>query len=56
MLTAYILAATHEAASLDPAYALPDSVRAPMERGLIAFVEGKIARDHWSPRKDLDVR
>ena len=56
VLTAYILAATHEAASLDPAYALPDSVRAPMERGLIAFVEGKIARDHWSPRKDLDVR
>ena len=27
-----------------------------MERGLIAFVEGKITRDFWSPRKDLDVR
>ncbi|HET6828308.1 MAG TPA: alpha-2-macroglobulin family protein, partial [Ramlibacter sp.] len=55
-LTAYVLAATHEAASLDPAFALPDEVRAPMERGLIAFVEGRIQREFWSPRKDLDVR
>jgi uncharacterized protein YfaS (alpha-2-macroglobulin family) len=55
-LTAYLLAATHEAASLDPSFALSDEVRAPMERGLIAFVEGRIQRDFWSPRKDLDVR
>ena len=59
-LTAYLLAATHEAASLNPAFALPDDVRAPMERGLIAFVEGKLQRDFWSPPsskgKDLDVR
>ena len=55
-LTAYLLAATHEAASIQPAFALPDEVRAPMERGLIAFVEGRIQRDFWSPRKDLDVR
>ena len=55
-LTAYLQAATHEAASINPAFALPDDVRAPMERGLIAFVEGKIQRDFWSPRKDLDVR
>lgn len=55
-LTAYILAATHEAAALDPAFALPDELRAPMERGLIAFVEGRVQRDFWSPRKDLDVR
>ncbi|MEO6018427.1 MAG: MG2 domain-containing protein, partial [Polaromonas sp.] len=55
-LTAYLLAATHEAASINPAFALPDDVRAPMERGLIAFVEGRIQRDFWSPRKDLDVR
>jgi hypothetical protein len=56
ILTAYLLAATHEAASLNPAFALPDEVRAPMERGLIAFVEGRIQRNFWSPRKDLDVR
>jgi hypothetical protein len=55
-LTAYLLAATHEAASLNPAFALSDEVRAPMERGLIAFVEGRIQRQFWSPRKDLDVR
>ena len=55
-LTAYLLAATHEAAALDPAFALSDAVRAPMERGLVNFVEGKIQRDFWSPRKDLDVR
>ncbi len=55
-LTAYLLAATHEAARINPAFALPDDVRAPMERGLIAFVEGRIQREFWSPRKDLDVR
>jgi hypothetical protein len=55
-LTAYLLAATHEAAALNPAFALSDDVRAPMERGLIAFVEGRIQREFWSPRKDLDVR
>lgn len=55
-LTAYLLAATHEASTIDPAFALPDDVRAPMERGLIAFVEGRITREFWSPRKDLDVR
>ena len=55
-LTAYLLSATHEAASLNPALALPDEVRAPMERGLIAFVEGRIQRLFWSPRKDLDMR
>ncbi len=55
-LTAYVLAATHEAAGIDAGFALPDEVRAPMERGLIAFVEGRIQREFWSPRKDLDVR
>ena len=55
-LTAYLLAATHEAASINPDFALSDEVRAPMERGLVNFVEGKIQREFWSPRKDLDVR
>ena len=56
ILTSYLLAATHEAAALNPAFTLPDEARAPMERGLIAFVEGRIQREFWSPRKDLDVR
>ncbi|RZM02086.1 MAG: alpha-2-macroglobulin, partial [Variovorax sp.] len=56
ILTSYLLAATHEAGDIDPAFALPEAVRAPMEAGLIAFVEGRIQREFWSPRKDLDVR
>ncbi|MDO8455473.1 MAG: MG2 domain-containing protein [Burkholderiaceae bacterium] len=55
-LTAYMLSATHEAASINPAFALSDAVRAPMERGLIAFVEGRNQRDFWCPRIDLDLR
>lgn len=56
ILTAYLLAATHEASALNPGFALPDDARAPMISGLTAFVEGRIQREFWSPRKDLDVR
>ncbi len=55
-LTAYILAAAHEASGVNRVFALSEEARAPLERGLIAFVEGRIQRDRWSPRKDLDVR
>ncbi len=55
-LTAYLLAATHEASALHPEFTLPEESLAAMERGLTAFVEGRIQRDFWSPRKDLDVR
>ncbi|MFT4193272.1 alpha-2-macroglobulin family protein [Ottowia sp.] len=55
-LTAWLLAATHEAAQLHPAFALPDDARARMIAGLAAFVEGRIERKHWSPRDDLGVR
>ena len=55
-LTAYLLAAAHEASGVDPDFALANELRAPMERGLIAFVEGRVQRTFWSPRKDLDVR
>ncbi|GAA4428079.1 alpha-2-macroglobulin family protein [Acidovorax lacteus] len=55
-LTAYLLAATHEASQINPAFALPDAARAAMEQGLTAFVEGRIQREVWSPRKDLDLR
>ena len=56
VLTAYLLSATHEASGLNAAFTIPDESRAKMEAGLIAFVEGKIQRDFWSPRKDLDMR
>jgi uncharacterized protein YfaS (alpha-2-macroglobulin family) len=59
-LTAYLLASAHEAGGLNPAFALSDEVRGPMERGLVNFVEGRIQRNPWSPRSgkggDLDVR
>ncbi len=50
-LTAYVLAATHEAG-----FALPPAARDAMLDGLTAFVEGRIERKFWSPRADLDVR
>ncbi|MBS0390831.1 MAG: alpha-2-macroglobulin [Proteobacteria bacterium] len=55
-LSAYLLAASHEAARLAPEFALPPEARDPLERGLAAFVEGRIERNFWSPRKDLDMR
>lgn len=55
-LTAHLLAVAHEASGINPAFALPDAARAAMERGLAAFVEGRIERSFWSPRKDLDMR
>jgi alpha-2-macroglobulin len=50
-LTAYVLAATHEAG-----FELPGAPRQRMLDGLAAFVEGRIERRFWSPRADLDVR
>ncbi len=50
-LTAYLLAVTHEAG-----FAIPDNARQRMEGALVAFVEGRIQRNFWSPTKDLDAR
>ena len=50
-LTAYLIAATHEAG-----FELPPAARDAMLDGLTAFVEGRIERRFWSPRADLDVR
>ncbi len=55
-LSAYLLSVSDEAAKFDPRFALPDDVRAKLEGGLANFVEGKIKRDTWAPRKDLDLR
>jgi hypothetical protein len=55
-LTAWMLAATHEASQLRKEFALPADLRAQMIAGLSAFVEGRIERRHWSPRPDLEVR
>jgi uncharacterized protein YfaS (alpha-2-macroglobulin family) len=60
VLTAYLLTASAEASALGH-YAIPDATRARMESGLIAFVEGRLKRDVWSPfssdaQRQLDVR
>lgn len=59
-LTAYLLSASHEASRLGHDFAIPEDTRAKMERGLIAFVEGRAKRDFWVPaflrNGDLDVR
>ncbi len=60
VLTAYLLTASATATSLGR-YAIPDVTRTKMESGLIAFVEGRIKRDVWSPfttdaQRQLDVR
>lgn len=55
-LTAHLLSVHHSLQRVAPALALPVAEKARMESGLIAFVEGRIERQHWSPRKDLEVR
>jgi uncharacterized protein YfaS (alpha-2-macroglobulin family) len=55
-LSAYLLAASHEASTLDPAWALPEAARDTLLRGLEAFVLGRVERRFWSPRQDLTVR
>jgi hypothetical protein len=55
-LTAYLLAISDEASKLDARFALPDDLRGKLEAGLVSFVEGRIERKFWAPRKDLDLR
>jgi uncharacterized protein YfaS (alpha-2-macroglobulin family) len=55
-LSAYLLAVSDEASKLDARFALPDDVRGKLEAGLTGFVEGKVERNSWAPRKDLDLR
>ncbi len=55
-LTAYLLASSHETARLHPEFTLPADALKAMQQGLTAFVEGRIERRFWSPRKDLELR
>lgn len=55
-LASYILSSADEAAKLNPELALPTHIQERMLSGLSLFVEGKLQRDFWSPRKDLDMR
>lgn len=55
-LSAYLLAVSDEAAKADRRFALPDDLRGKLTAGLVNFVEGKLQRDFWAPRQDLDLR
>ena len=60
VLTAYLLSASAEASAFGK-YGIPDTTRARMQSGLVAFVEGRLKRDVWSPfasdaQRQLDVR
>lgn len=52
VLTAYLLSVSDEAGKLDARFVLPEPLRQRMERGLIAYLEGRIRRDHWAPQRD----
>ena len=56
VLTAYLLAVSDEAVRAGLPLRLPDETRERMERGLAAFVEGRIKRERWAPTQDLEVR
>ncbi len=51
VLTAYILSVAKESGR-----SLPDAAQTRALDGLAAFVEGRIARQHWSPRPDDEPR
>ncbi len=51
ILTAYLLSISHEAG-----YSIPADLKSKMLGGLAAFVQGKITREFWSPKKDLEIR
>jgi len=51
VLTAYVLSVAKEAGRQ-----LPDTAKAKALDGLAALVEGRIARQHWSPRPDDEPR
>ncbi|MDR0224849.1 MAG: alpha-2-macroglobulin [Burkholderiaceae bacterium] len=55
-LTAHLLNLSALAQGVDKRFVLPAAERERMENGLIAFVEGRIQRNFWSPRKDLEMR
>jgi len=59
VLTAYLLSVSDEASRAGLPMRVPDALRAQMERGLAAFVEGRIAPPRWAPPSatmDLEVR
>jgi len=50
-LTAYVLDVSQAAG-----FALPPELAARMEKGLMAFAEGRLKPEHWAPTNDLTAR
>src|SRR5690606_25194815 len=49
VLTAYLLGISHEAQALGLDFVIPQASRQAMIGGLLAFVQGKLVRNRWSP-------
>ncbi|MDO5103776.1 MAG: MG2 domain-containing protein [Lautropia sp.] len=56
VLSSWLLAASDEAARLNPAFALPEKSRQQLINGLTRFVEGRLKRERWAPQADLTAR
>jgi len=56
VLSAYLLSISDEATRAGLPLRLPEAQREQMERGLAAFVEGRIQRKRWAPTQDLELR
>jgi len=56
VLTAYLLAVSHEAQALGRDYGIPQASRDRMIQGLESFAQGKLTRERWAPMRDLDLR
>ncbi len=50
-LTAYLLTVSQAAG-----FAIPPEIAGRMEKGLLAFAEGRIKPEHWAPTNDLTAR
>ena len=56
VLTAHLLAISHEASRGDQPYAIPKAYREKMLEGLMAYVTGKIRSTAWQPKQDKGER
>lgn len=56
VLTAHLLAVSHEASRGDQPYTIPKAYREKMLEGLMAYVTGKIRSTAWQPKQDNGER
>jgi len=56
VLTAHLIAVSHEASRAGQPYAIPEAYREKMLEGLMAYVTGKIRSTAWQPKQDTAER